>query len=347
MVSFGGAAGQHCCAVAEILGIETILIHPHCSVLSALGVKLSDHSISQSKTILEPLNAESIETLSRWYEQKTVELVSVFRESGITEQTADDLAIELRYEGTQSGLFIRELDELSVAACRAAFEEIHLRQFGYIQSQRPLELFSARATVTRPGIRLPVLEPCKAQRTATPVREKSIHSTVERTEKDSTDYDHFHWSALQAGYVVVGPAMVSSDTTTVIIDRGWNGLMQNNRLLQLTQSKEQVDFKSSHGPSLVDPVKLEIFNRSFQSIATQMGEALRKTSISVNVKERLDFSCALFCNHGRLVANAPHIPVHLGAMSDAVQATIRNNQDIRNGDVFVTNDPYAGRFTFT
>ena len=336
LVSFGGAAGQHCCAVADELGIEAVLIHPHCSILSAFGVKLSDHSAAKTTSVLQPLESPSFVELRANHSQCVSELTEIL--GCETEDRLSTLTIELRYEGTQSCISVQVLEDSDVEPLKHQFEQRHQQQFGYTLEDRKIEMVAARTTVTIPGNRLQGIE-----KLAERIRIQSQQSETVNSGHEELQYSYFDWSNLSAGDWIVGPAIIASSTTTVLVDPGWQAIVEHNKLLHLTKHQQtSLKSESDEDYSIVDPVKLEIFNRSFQSIATQMGDALRKTSISVNVKERLDYSCAVFCDAGRLVANAPHIPVHLGAMSEAVQSTIRLNPNINDGDVFVSNDPYAG-----
>ena len=336
LVSFGGAAGQHCCAVADELGIETVLIHPHCSILSAFGVRLSDHSAARTMSVLQPLGSQSLDEIRTVHSQCVSELAELL--GCHAEDRVSTLTTELRYEGTQSCITTEVFGDSDIETLQAHFERRHQQQFGYVLEDRGIEFFSARTTVTIPGNRLPRIEKQRQRNRIRARGDKTVKSA-----RSELQYSYFDWSDLSGGDWLVGPAIVASTTTTVLVDPGWQAVVEQNGLLHMTKY-EQISLEPVPGEdySIADPVKLEIFNRSFQSIATQMGDALRKTSISVNVKERLDYSCAVFCDAGRLVANAPHIPVHLGAMSEAVQSTIRLNPVIRDGDVFVTNDPYAG-----
>ena len=336
LVSFGGAAGQHCCSVADELGIQKILIHPHCSMLSAFGIQLCDQTMSRSVTVLKSLTTEALSELKIWYFETADELKKCLNVGD--EVVESDLIFELRYEGTQSGIAIRIDFDLQVVELLSEFNERHQKLFGYVQAERCLEIVTARAKVSLPGNRL--------QPIASPVIRAELTSEQFKkvlTDSEELQYQRIDWSELTEGDYISGNAIIVSDTTTVLVDPGWSAVVARNGLLELSKTQcLPAQLPDSEDYSVVDPVKLEIFNRSFQSIATQMGDSLRKTSVSVNVKERLDYSCAVFCERGRLIANAPHIPVHLGAMSESVQATIADNSTIRNGDVFITNDPFRG-----
>ena len=333
LVSFGGAAGQHCCAVADELNIKKILIHPYCSILSAFGIQFSDTSVTEAKSILDVLDTSSLTRIYDWFGSSIKVLASKLGRNGET-----SLSLELRYAGTQSGIEIKIPANSSTKECREGFEKLHQQRFGYVQPGRTIEIYSARTTVTAVGKRLE--EVPRVGELNELASEKFMRV---QSDDGELEYGWHSWEVMQPGDRVDGPAVISSTTTTVLVDSGWKAVVAFGKLLELTrldaatrEADQNCDFEK------VDPVKLEIFNRSFQSIAEQMGDALRQTSVSVNVKERLDYSCALFCENGELVANAPHIPVHLGAMSESVRSTIAQNQEINPGDVFVTNDPFQG-----
>ena len=313
------------------------MVHPHCSILSAFGVRLSDHSVSHSRSFLQPLSPQSLQDLEQWQQETAAELVEAFEDETL-DDLQSELFAELRYLGTQSGIEIKFEPGSDLDWVGQEFEQRHLRAFGYIQNQRGVEIATARTTLTQPGNRLNLIDKLNGTEQVTSGETRTI-----QTVDGERDYQYFKWATLTAGDRVDGPAMIASDTTTVIVDPNWQAEVQSNGVLLLVRHVDsRIAAVAAEDGAMVDPVKLEIFNRSFQSIATQMGDSLRKTSVSVNVKERLDYSCALFCDRGELVANAPHIPVHLGAMSESVRTTIELNKNIRQGDVFVTNDPFQG-----
>jgi 5-oxoprolinase (ATP-hydrolysing) len=329
LVSFGGAAAQHCCAVADLLGMRRILDHPRSSILSAVGIRLADQISSTS----HPLICD-------YDDRERFHWTTVFRD--LEETTRRQLAgegfddsrvscvrsLDLRYRDTVTPLTIHEPDNGDFAA---EFSRQHQRLFGYLQG-RPLEILAARVDAIAPGNRL-----LQSERNAPTNRRTGLH---------------FHRDDLAPGDFLDGPSVVADHFTTVVVDPGWRATMLAERQLLIEKQTAPTGatvLPPKLAPNLgvphelwMDPVELEIFNGHFSRIARQMGISLQRTSISVNVKERLDFSCAIFTNNGDLVVNAPHIPVHLGAMSETIKSLIRLNPTVAPGDVFVTNDPYKG-----
>ena len=245
-------------------------------------------------------------------------------------------SIDLRYEGTQTTITVEISKNTSYADAKRQFQQLHQHLYGYSQD-RPLELVCIRARLTNTGHRLP--------EQLLPETFVSIENE-NRIEFFSVDAKcnaaSFSWSGLKAGSEIQGPAIIADELTSIIVDKGWYAKVCNEGQIFLEKIKGGTPNPKTNDYSQSDPIELEIFYSSFQSIAEQMGQALRNTAISVNVKERLDYSCAVFSQEGDLIVNAPHIPVHLGAMSESVKATIQSNQDIQCGDVFITNDPYDG-----
>ena len=335
LVGFGGAAGQHCCAVAEYLGIKQILIHPRSSILSAQGIQLSDQSHFESRSVAIPVDDQAIAKIESAAGDLEENMRRKMNQAGIlVEQLDRQVTVDLRYTGTDNAININ----LNAGQLYKAFSEKHKLLFGYVQ-QRPIEAVAVRVKLSIPGKRLlPSLT--------------DDHKTIPAISSDFKLVDFegaprqtavFVWDELIPGNLIEGPAIVSSRLTSTIIDAGWNASVLGDKQLLLTQqTTTDSALRADLEFAVADPIELEIFNNVFQTIAEQMGQILRLTAISVNVKQRLDYSCAIFDEEGNLVVNAPHIPVHLGAMSETVKATIRLNNKIYDGDVFVANDPYAG-----
>ena len=338
LVAFGGAGPQHGCAVADAIGVETILDHPQASILSAVGIRLSDQTSNLVTSILRPLEPQSLDAAeSAWAKMKTEIEAALPGDNIEWKQTLD-----IRYAGTDSSLNIEWRQGMDLAG---EFAKIHERRFGF-PSTRPLEVVAARLQGRLIGNRLePATDvPTKRNRAANDFQ-SMWHKLEGRLVKRQVGVFDRH--ELEPGDEIQGPAIISSELSTTIVDPGWQVEMLSGRQLLITRSevaKLPSHLKTSGRAEAepVDPIRLEVFNNHFSSIARQMGIALQKTSLSVNVKERLDFSCAIFTANGDLVVNAPHIPVHLGAMSETVRHTIRLNQVVSAGDVFVTNDPFAG-----
>ena len=338
LVSFGGAGGQHCCGVAENLGISQILVHPKSSILSAYGIKLADHSYSSARSIGLELNDTSIQNADEAFRAMTIKLSKQFEDVNIPlDSVTIERSLDLRYTGTDNTI---NTDSGPIDELKTAFAQKHKRLFGYTHN-RQIEIVAARAKATLRGQRLS--EYSIPSQTATIVAAESVKIY---SKGQLLEGGRFEWDQVPIAAKISGPAIVYDSTTSTIVDVGWSAVVLANRQLLITRNAEQHSRNEQSEPAsdvkTADPVELELFNSSFKTIAEQMGVVLKNTSVSVNVKERLDFSCALFSSAGDLVVNAPHIPVHLGAMSETVKAIIRLNPKIRQDDVFVTNDPYEG-----
>ena len=341
LVAFGGAGPQHCCAVADAIGIEKVLDHPQGSILSAVGIRLADQSASKVRSVLDDLNDEVLKKVAVMWREMQLEIQNVF--------DLDDLeftqSLDLRYVGTEASQTIQVPSSADGETISASFVEAHQRLFGFV-TDRPIEIVAARVEGRKTGVRLDATELTKKA-----VRRRSeTHQLVWQCDSKSEKFvqkpiEVFDRESLKPTEQVIGPAIIAGSLSSTLVDDGWDATMlaDGQLLLQKIAETEARDLPRSNAKATtVDPVRLEIFNRNFASIAKQMGIALQKTSMSVNVKERLDFSCAIFTSIGDLVVNAPHIPVHLGAMSETVRAIIRLNENFHPGDVFVTNDPFAG-----
>ena len=333
LVSFGGAGPQHACAVARQLGIRRVLNHPDAGVLSAYGIGLADVTRHAEKGVYEPLNAKTIERVRTVFDDMIRNAASHLVSEGIDPNRIDVRRIvDLRYVGMDAFLSVPFDDKVHLPA---EFERQHRQLYGYLHENRPLEIVAARIEAV--GTTAPPLPNAQHVR----AREPEFIDTA-RVYFDGRWHDSsiLHRHQLQPGVRLSGPAVILEATSTTVIDPGWTGEILSDGQLLLTDTQDQ----PPHAVDGVDadPITLEIFNNQFAGIAEQMGVTLRNTSSSVNVKERLDFSCALFTATGDLVVNAPHIPVHLGAMSETVRHILREFPEMRTGDVFVTNDPYQG-----
>lgn len=337
LVPFGGAAGQHACAVAEILGATQLLFHPSAGILSAVGIGEADSSRFATKPFyaaLEEALPKLKTALEALKQSATTQLLAeVIDERSITHQKQ----IELRYRGLEASLTI-EAEPLSTLEQR--YHEEHRHRYGYERTEHPLEVVAARVEAISHG-RTNSL-PSEPQPMYEPDVIKVVPVVYHGKPVDTKVYDR---DQLHPGAQIAGPALIAESLATTVIDPGWQAEMMSGGELVAKRTDDQMQkglqttLDSLHSP---DPILLEILNNQFAAIAEQMGVALQNTSVSVNVKERLDFSCALFTSSGDLIANAPHIPVHLGAMSETVKATIDYHSNMKSGDVFVTNDPYHG-----
>lgn len=355
LVCFGGAAPQHACAIADELGIEEILNHPDAGIMSALGAGMADVVRHRAKGIYRPfdgVNSEELEAIFR-------ELIAAAREDVVGESlplpeeagtrrahVETSCFLDLRYRGFDAYLTIPRPDD---GDWLAAFNDEHNRLYGYLHEGRALEIVAARVeAIGRSDTTLPTSSRVEPRR---PIAASLARDAVFAAKPVETAF--FLRSELKPGDVVVGPAIIVEHVSTTVVDPGWQAEVLSKGELLVSREGEtgrQGDGErgtrmiraSPHLPVSPSPIFLEIFNNHFAGIAEQMGITLRNTSSSVNVKERLDFSCALFTNTGDLVVNAPHIPVHLGAMSETVKAVIGDNPSMQPGDVYVTNDPYRG-----
>jgi 5-oxoprolinase (ATP-hydrolysing) len=335
LVAFGGAAPQHACAVARELGIRRVLNHPNAGVLSALGIGLADVTRHRSCGIEQTLDERSLEFARAQLGELQRLAEDAVRSEGV-EQISATRSLDVRYHGVESYLTIPwpANDDFS-----AAFSVFHQQRYGYTHEGRALEIVAARVEVVgNAGDELPT------SKSVTPQNAASLQSTRAYFDGARRSVPLYERSELAAGNRITGPAIITEDISTTVIDTGWEAEVLSGGELLLIDAigAQDIGLRNNLANGDADPVFLEIFNNQLASIANQMGVTLRNTASSVNVKERLDFSCAIFTADGRLVANAPHVPVHLGAMEETVRATIAANPGLQPGDVIATNDPYAG-----
>ena len=331
---FGGAGGQHACLVADSLGMKKIHLHQYAGVLSAYGIGLADSRTINDLAIELNLNKDIIESLSIQFNN--------LKKQGREEMVAQNLNSEklryscriyLRYEGSDSALAVRFSEYQEI---KSNFENIHKARFGFISPEKLLIVESIQVEVSCPSEHV---ESKNNKRT------KSGTSSIARLNVvmngDSNPTSFYHRNNISTHDKLIGPAVIIEDTSTIVIEPGWQASINNNfdLILERTEKKQRM---SAIGTK-VDPIMLEIFNNLFMNVAEQMGTVLENTASSVNIKERLDFSCALFSPTGDLVANAPHVPVHLGSMSESIKTIIReNNKTMMPGDAFLINAPYNG-----
>lgn len=332
---FGGAGGQHACLVADALGMKQVFLHPFAGVLSAYGMGLADIRAMREKQIEQPFQSDAEELISNASSSLAEEAVAEVKTQGVDETNINLICkAHLRYEGTDTPLLV---DAGSHASMQHDFEQAHKKRFGFIAENRALviEAISVEAV----GVNEPIIDP-----------ETSAVATTEIQPIDTLDIfsggaSHsaplFDRDQMQCGHIVTGPAIIVESTGTVVVEEGWQAKVNSRQHLILNRHIAR-KLTEAIGTS-VDPVMLEVFNNLFMSIAEQMGATLANTAYSVNIKERLDFSCALFDADGNLVANAPHVPVHLGSMGESVRTVIRENSGkMQAGDVYMLNAPYNG-----
>jgi 5-oxoprolinase (ATP-hydrolysing) len=317
---FGGAAGQHACLVAAELGMRRVLIHPLAGVLSAYGIGLAEPSVLKQQACelgLEETAAEALAAQARALEE---EAVQALKSPGAPLRT--QLSAQLRYQGTDTAL---EVPFGEVAGMRAAFEEAHRARFGFISPGRPLVVASLAAEAIGPGDKLrPAPPPGGGAAAALADIEMWCGGAARRAQVHDR-------ARLTPGQRLTGPALIREALATTVLEPGWSAqLLEGGELLLTCAAAAR---RVATDPGRADPVHLELFSNLFMSVAEQMGAVLRSTSTSVNIKERLDYSCAVFDARGRLVANAPHVPVHLGSMGESVRTVLaRRGGRLRPGE---------------
>jgi 5-oxoprolinase (ATP-hydrolysing) len=339
LVGFGGAAGQHVCAIARELGIRTVLLHPLAGILSAHGIACADSSwdgqCDAGRVVLEAELPPAVR--SHFAELEGAARAALAAEGARLAAIRIERRLDLRYAGTETALAVREPADGDYAA---AFASEHQARFGYTRAGRPIEIATARVRAVaaqpapqRQGV-LPLGPPPRAPEA---LRSESVwFPEVGRVETPV-----YAREDLPSGVRLRGPALLLEDTGTLLLDPGFSAEPDADGVL-LLRDEAGPRRPASADLSQPDPIRLEVFGNRFMSIAEQMGAVLRNTSVSTNIKERLDYSCAVFDAEGGLVANAPHIPVHLGAMSETVRAARVRFPDLEDGDVVVSNDPSAG-----
>ncbi len=331
LVCFGGAGGQHACLVADRLGIGRIHIHPHAGVLSAVGIGLADVRDIADESIERELHVDLLsELMSRWERLAARGRRAVAAQGVPADRITTRRRLALRYQGSDTALLV---DEGSVDEIIARFEERHRARFGFVSPETALVVESIQLETIGAGA-----ASVSAIPDATGEADLGRRDAVMAGSWTTTPF--LRRSALPVGVPVDGPAVVIDATGTTVVEPGWQAVVNDLGDLVLERviaAPDRVAVATS-----VDPVQLEIFNNLFMNIAEQMGVVLENTAASVNIKERLDFSCAVFDPDGELVANAPHMPVHLGSMSESIKSIIRENPDMSPGDVYVMNAPYNG-----
>ena len=332
LVCFGGAGGQHACMVADRLGIENIYVHPHAGVLSALGIGLADIRNIRDRAVEQELSPETLRELEpQWAELEHNGNEYLLNEG--LEPSARELRrrVSLRYRGSDtaltipSGTFDQVLHE---------FEAQHSARFGFISPQTTIILESIQLEAIGAAEQLSFNDTLDD---STDPLLGTFPTTMAGTTADTPFIDR---QRVAPDTPIVGPTVLVEPNATTVIEPNWEGRITANGDLVIQRTSPHTP-KSAVGTD-VNPVQLEIFNNLFMNVAEQMGVVLENTAVSVNIKERLDFSCAIFDPTGELIANAPHLPIHLGSMSEAIKSVIANNPEMSPGDAYVLNAPYNG-----
>lgn len=370
---FGGAGGQVVCRLADSLGMKRIFLHPYAGVLSAYGMGLAEQRVLKAMTIELSLTAENLHKLSEYYEQL---LQQTFLSDHLPENLGQiEKKVNLKYAGTDTSLALDFTEDVSTL--HQKFCQEYQQQYGFLQAGHPLII--AAISLERIEPLMAPAEPYLTPQNAADYVEKTAQLYVNNQWQTIPVYPR-KW--LQTQQSIVGPAMILEGTGTIIVDPGWQAQLghmnatgvqpcyliiekivapmgdqvdqetgyfnQPKRADRFEVPKQALEPNPPGQLSLPredkpDPVRLEIFNNLYQFIAEQMGIILQNTASSVNIKERLDFSCTIFDRQGDLVANAPHIPVHLGSMSESVKALCRSQREsMEPGNVYISNNPYNG-----
>jgi 5-oxoprolinase (ATP-hydrolysing) len=331
---FGGAGGQHACRVADALGMRRVFAHPLGGVLSAYGMGLADQNVMREAAIELPLAAAAAtvgERIDGLAKGARAELV---RQGASEAQVIVHRRVHVRYEGTDSALVVPFGD---AAAVQAAFEAAYRQRFAFLMTERRLIVEAVSVEAVAPG-----------DAPAEPVHAALASGAAPVAETVRLFSGGTWWNAAlvirehaEPGHVIDGPAIIAERNATTVVEPGWRARVTALDHLVLDRVVPRAQQRAIG--TTVDPVMLEVFNNLFMNIAEQMGLQLQNTAYSVNIKERLDFSCALFDAAGNLIANAPHMPVHLGSMSESIKTVVARNAGLMQpGDVFVLNDPYHG-----
>jgi 5-oxoprolinase (ATP-hydrolysing) len=332
---FGGAGGQHACLVADALGMTRVLIHPFSSLLSAYGMGLADIRATREQAIEQTFGDKALKAIERTGGRLGKDAVAEVVGQGVP-KTKVKLIVRahIRYAGTDTALVV---DAGSLKTMQGAFEKAHKARFGFIDRSKEMVVEAVSVEAIGGGAKFAEKKLRKsAGKLPSPARKTRFFSQGAWHKANVYTREQ-----LKPGARVKGAAIIIEPHQTIVVEPGWQAELTAKNHLVLTRAKKlkRTFAIGTHA----DPVMLEVFNNLFMSIAEQMGVSLQNTAYSVNIKERLDFSCAVFANDGTLVANAPHMPVHLGSMDRSVETVIRDNKGrIKPGDVYVINAPYNG-----
>jgi len=338
---FGGAGGQHACLVADALGMTKILLNPYAGVLSAYGMGLAPITIIKEQTIEATLNPETLSLAQQFFVKKEIEGIRQLKAQGIDQQQISiQHKLHIKYHGTDSTLLT---DFTDVQQIKQQFESLHRKQFGFVMEDVEFVVAAVQAQIIGNSSTTAFQQISKPNSVTTSTAQQTRLITMACETKETAIYQR---DQIPAGHLVLGPAIILETVSTIVVEPGWTALLKDNGDIIMERTAPLITDKiinDKNQSATIDPVRLEIFNNRFMSIAEQMGVTLRNTAYSTNIKERLDFSCALFDLNGGLVANAPHVPVHLGSMGESVRAVLSDcGPSIKPGDVYMLNSPYNG-----
>ena len=337
---FGGAGGQHACLVADALGVSQILIHPYAGVLSAYGMGLADTRVMKEQAIEKLLSDDLVTDIGLLAEGLSAENTkALIAQEFKAEHTLHNINLLMRYQGTDKPLSVRfgTVDEI-----RSRYEDAYRQQYGFIMSDK--ELMIEALTIESVGQTGQGSE--EKVVSGNTIKDLAVTTAPVYMDGRIRTVPVLDRAQLAVGQKITGAAIIQEATGTNVIEPGWQAEVNDYNHLILTRIEplpKMVAAGTEKTGEGADPLLLEVFNNLFMSIAEQMGTVLENTAYSVNIKERLDFSCAIFDKTGGLIANAPHMPVHLGSMGESIRAVIRARADsMKPGDVFMLNDPYDG-----
>ncbi len=331
---FGGAGGQHACAVADALGMQRVFIHPLAGLLSAYGMGLADQTATREATIERRLDADGLAAARERLDALGAAARAEVEAQGVEPGRIALLRrVHLRYEGTDTALVLAEADD---AGLRAAFEAAYRQRYAFLMPERALVIEAVSVEAVGAGEPLPAATAGDAA-AHRPAPDETLRLHADGAWHDAALHQR---EALMPGALIDGPAVIAERNATTVVEPGWQARLTALGALELQRTAPRTARQAAG--TAVDPVRLEVFNNLFMNIAEQMGLRLANTAHSVNIKERLDFSCALFDGDGELIANAPHMPVHLGSMSESIRTVIARNPHLLPGDVYALNDPYHG-----
>jgi len=344
---FGGAGGQHACLVADALGMTRVLAHPFAGVLSAYGMGLADQIALREASVERSLDAQGLAVAAAQAATLDAQARQELQAQGVpADAVLSRFQLQVRYNGTDTALlcpFNPQADSAeTMASLRDSFESAYRQRFAFLMPDRELVIEAVNVECTLPGegVASATEHATAVPHAAKPQSPVRMYCLQDEQAAGWREAGLFIREDMAPGATVDGPAVIAERNATTVVEPGWRAVMSASGCLELQRVRERV--RSHAVGTRVDPVMLEVFNNLFMNIAEQMGLRLQNTAYSVNIKERLDFSCALFDAEGNLIANAPHIPVHLGSMSESIKTVMARNPDMQSGDVYVLNDPYHG-----
>ena len=341
---FGGAGPQHACLVADALGIKKVFLHQLSSVLSAYGMGLAQVRVIRVQSIEITLTPDVISELNTTILQLDATVSKALKQQGfLTEQISLSTQLLIKYQGTDTGLAVN-IDTLNSHNLREQFETQHQHLYGFISESTALIIESVQVEGTGQADKpqQSVVPHIIHAHTLNPTDTRAVYFSVDGDEQ-WLDTPFYRREQLHPGLVLNGPVIIIEHQTTIVVEPNWQLVVTAGNNLVLTRMDNELSASNKKLSTAVNPIRLELFNNLFMFIAEQMGLVLKNTATSVNIKERLDFSCALFNHHGELVANAPHMPVHLGSMGESVISVAQQNATtMQPGDVYLINSPFHG-----